>query len=148
MKGGDAYRKRDRQLGGGGGLGGSVVEELPEARLDKVAASFGTGLLRSDVGEGEVNAGCNQRHSGGKDADRRRQLLPRRWVRPHYHASSFSAWVMAAHQSISDCKQGRSGRPQARPRRSGLEMLHSARKWLAGSSSSVGLMNPSKTDII
>lgn len=66
-------RLRNRHLWGvGRGLGGSIVEELPEARPDEFAASFGTGLLRSDIGEGEVNADRNQGGAGGEDADRRR----------------------------------------------------------------------------
>ncbi|KAI6702634.1 hypothetical protein NL676_011770 [Syzygium grande] len=76
-------RKKSSLVGGAGGSGsgGSIVEELLEARLDEVAASFGAGLLRSDVGVGEVDASRNQGGVGGEDADRRRQLPPRRATR-------------------------------------------------------------------
>ena len=69
-------RKKLSLVGGskGSGSGGSIIEELLEARLDEVAASFGAGLLRRDVGVGEVDAGRNQGGISGEDADRRRQL--------------------------------------------------------------------------
>ncbi|KAI6691586.1 hypothetical protein NL676_028414 [Syzygium grande] len=92
IPGGDDFTGREKSslVGGarGSGLGGSIVEELPEARLDEVAASFGAGLLRSDVGVGEVDAGPQ---SGWHQRRRRRSSPP---------------VASASHYSIASCRSG------------------------------------------
>ncbi|KAI6688847.1 hypothetical protein NL676_025675 [Syzygium grande] len=67
-------REKSSLVGGARGSesGVSIVEELSEVRLDEAVASFGVGLLRSDVGIGEVDAGRNQGGVNSEDADRRR----------------------------------------------------------------------------
>ncbi|KAI6693115.1 hypothetical protein NL676_020825 [Syzygium grande] len=105
-------REKSSLVGGARGSvsGGPIVEELPEARLDEVAASFGVGLLRSDVGIGEVDAGRNQGGVGGEDADRRRQLPPRHTTRSPVANSELSKKMiglrvgLGARRSNGSCK--------------------------------------------